>query len=141
MDLVFDHLGLVVSDLAQAREHLTATLDISRWSEIFHDELIGVSVQFGSGGNSPRFELVSPLGDTSPIARSLLQGRNILNHIAYLTHDIAACAEHLRQQGCFPAGDAQPAVAYGGRPVQFFMSPLRFIIEVIEAPGHQHSFE
>ncbi|MBS1813513.1 MAG: VOC family protein [Acidobacteria bacterium] len=139
--LTFDHLGLVVADLAAAREHLSATLGIVQWSEIFDDPQIGVSVQFGSGGVSPRFELITSLGEKSPVSRALSQGKNVLNHVAYLTHDLAAAAEALREQGCFPAGKAQPAVAYGGKPIQFFFSPLRFIIELIEAPGHRHLFE
>ena len=139
--LIFDHLGVVVADLAAAREHLSATLGIVQWSEVFNDPQIGVSVQFGSGGASPRFELITPLGEKSPIARALSQGKNVLNHVAYITHDLAAAAETLRQQGCFPTGEAQPAVAYGGKSIQFFLSPLRFIIELIEAPGHRHLFE
>jgi methylmalonyl-CoA/ethylmalonyl-CoA epimerase len=47
----------------------------------------------------------------------------------------------LRAQGCCPAGAPQPAVAYGGRRVQFFVSPLRFVIELIEKPDHMHTFE
>lgn len=140
-ELSFDHLGLVVADLAVARRHLTESLGITRWSEVFDDPGIGVSVQFGSGVASPRFELITPLGNKSPIARALAQGKNVLNHLAYLTPDLKQAAEVLREQGCFPVGEAQPAIAYGGKPVQFFLSPLRFIIELIEAPEHQHLFE
>lgn len=139
--LIFDHLGLVVPDLAAARVHLQATLGIAQWSEVFDDHGLGVCLQFGSSGASPRFELITPLGEKSPVARALNQGRNVLNHLAYLTADLETAAASLREQGCFPAGDASPAVAYGGKRVQFFLSPLRFIIELIEAPGHRHLFE
>jgi hypothetical protein len=49
-------------------------------------------------------------------------------------------ADHLRLSGCVPTGDATPAVAYGGNGIQFFLFPLRFIIELIEAPAHKHNF-
>lgn len=140
-NLTFDHLGLVVPDLATAREHLARTLGITSWSQVFDDANIGVSVQFGSGPTSPVFELITPLGDTSPIARALSSGRNILNHVAYLTPNLDASAALLREQGCYPAGESTPAIAYAGKRVQFFLSPLRFIIEIIEAPTHRHIFE
>ncbi|WP_213805401.1 VOC family protein [Granulicella sp. dw_53] len=140
--LLFDHIGLVVADIDAARAHLTTTLQMDRWTHITHDAGLGVSVQFGLGENgTPCFELIAPLGEASPIARTLAQGRTILNHIAYRVDDLAAAAEHLRAQGCFPTGDPAPAQAYGRRNVQFFLSPLRFIIELIEAPGHRHLFQ
>lgn len=141
-DLVFDHLGLIVADLAKAQEHLSATIGVSRWSRVFHDEGIGVSVQFGLSENgTPCIELITPLGENSPVSSALRQGRNVLNHVAYLTSDLAGSAARLREQSCFPTGDPQPAVAYGGKRVQFFLSPLRFIIELIEAPDHKHVYE
>lgn len=144
--LTFDHLGLVVPDIATGRAFLQRALGISHWTPLIEDPALGVSVLFGSAhanGNpcGPAYELIAPLGERSPIASALRGGKNILNHIAYLTPDIAASASHLRAQGCYPAGDSQPAVAYGGRHVQFFVSPLRFIIELIESPGHRHNFE
>ena len=34
----------------------------------------------------------------------------------------------------------KPAIAYGGRRIQFFVTPMRFIVELIEAPYHRHEF-
>lgn len=141
MDLVFDHFGIVVADLVSAKQHLAASLGITQWGDMFHDAGIGVSVQFGASAASPCFELICPLGEDSPVKRALAQGKNILNHVAYLAEDLEKAAEHLRQTGCFPIGEAQPAVAYGGKRVQFFLSPLRFIIEIVEAPGHRHELK
>lgn len=138
--LIFDHLGLVVASLAEGRAHLAATLGISHWTPPVDDHGIGVSVQFGLGGPGPAIELIAPLGQCSPVAQALRTGHRILNHIAYLTPDIEASAAHLVLQGCVPTGPAQPAAAYGGRCVQFFVSPLRFMLELVEAPGHQHPY-
>ncbi len=144
--LQFDHLGLIVSDLTAGRQFLERTLGITLWTAITPDPCMGVSVQFGSAapGSSqnagPTYELIAPLGDDSPIANALRQGKHILNHVAYLTPSLDLSAEALRAEGCFPAGVPRPAVAYGGASVQFWLSPLRFIIELIEKPNHQHSF-
>jgi methylmalonyl-CoA/ethylmalonyl-CoA epimerase len=144
--LQFDHLGLIVSDLASARDFLTQTLGITLWTPITDDPIIHVSVQFGtapttpSGVTGPTYELIAPFGDASPVANALRQGKHILNHVAYLTPDLDLSAAALRDQGCFAAGPAMPAVAYAGNRVQFFLSPLRFIIELIEKPNHRHIF-
>ncbi len=144
-ELRFDHLGVVVPDIAAGRAFLERALGVTHWTALIEDPALGVTVQFGTSataGNShgPAYELIAPLGDASPIATALRAGKNILNHLAYLTADIALSEAQLRAEGCHATGPAQAAIAYGGRPVQFFVSPLRFIIELIESPDHQHSF-
>ena len=140
--LVFDHLGLIVQDLAAGREFLTAALRVAHWTPVVHDNGLQVSVQFGSSAaDGMVYELVAPFGERSPIANALRSGKHILNHLAYRTDDLDRAGERLRAQGCFPAGDPHPAVAYNGQRVQFFVSPLRFVIELIEKPEHRHAFE
>ncbi len=139
-ELAFDHLGMIVSDLEQGRAFLQAALGISRWSEVVEDEGLGVAVQFGAafGGAGPVYELVAPRGSCSPIAGQLCRGKGVLNHLAYRTHDLEKAAAHLRASGCFATSEPQPARAYGGALVQFWVSPLRFLIELIAKPEHQH---
>lgn len=86
------------------------------------------------------YEIIAPLHAGSPVSRTLRTGDRILNHLAYRVDDLPHAAEDLRRQGCVPAGEAKPAVAYGGRSIQFFLAPLRFIIELIEAPQHVHAY-
>jgi methylmalonyl-CoA/ethylmalonyl-CoA epimerase len=140
-DLALDHIGLIVPDLATGRDFLTTTLGITRWTPITNDPVLHVSVQFGAAPGHPlTYELIAPFGDQSPIASALRTGKNILNHLAYLTPNLETSGDHLRQSGCYPVGDPLPALAYQGRRVQFWISPLRFIIELIEKPGHVHPF-
>lgn len=139
--LLFDHIGLVVANLGEGREHLTRTLGIGRWTKVFEDPGIGVRVQFGTGENGPAIELIAPLGEQSPVAQALRSGARTLNHLAYLTDNIGASAAQLMEEGLVATGPAQPAVAYGGRAVQFFVSPLRFMVELIEAPAHTHEYD
>jgi methylmalonyl-CoA/ethylmalonyl-CoA epimerase len=139
--LRFDHIGLVVSDMAQGREFLEAMFGIDRWTQVFEDPGIGVLVQFGRTAEGPCYELISSLGDASPVATALKRGINILNHVAYLTADLDADAQRLQEQGSMMAGPAKPAVAYGGARVQFWITPQRFMVELIEAPGHEHAYE
>lgn len=136
----FDHAGLVVAKMASGRDHLSALFSITRWSEEFADHGIGVYVQFGLDPSGMCYELVAPLRDDSPVSRALASRDRILNHVAYLVPDLEAETARIRRLRCLPAGPAMPAVAYGGRRVQFFVSPLAFIIELIEAPDHIHGY-
>jgi methylmalonyl-CoA/ethylmalonyl-CoA epimerase len=136
----FDHIGVVVSDLAKGRLILTEMFDIQQWTEAVEDIGIGVYVQFGLGLNGPCYELIAARDASSPIRGALKGDKNILNHVAYLVPNLELAAENLRRIGCFPASEAQPAVAYHGKRVQFFINPLRFMVELIEAPDHHHPF-
>jgi methylmalonyl-CoA/ethylmalonyl-CoA epimerase len=139
--LRFDHIGLVVSDMADGRKFLEAMFGIDRWTPTFEDPGIGVCVQFGRTKEGPCYELISPLGDASPVTTALKRGINILNHVAYLTADLDADAQRLQENGSMMAGPAKSAVAYGGARVQFWITPQRFMVELIEAPGHEHAYE
>jgi len=141
LTLELDHLGLIVPDLATGRSFLETGLGITRWTPVIDDSILGVSVQFGATpGHQLTYELIAPFGDESPISNALRTGKHILNHLAYLTPDLEASGERLRSAGCYPTGEPLPALAYEGRRIQFWMSPLRFVIELIEKPGHRHSF-
>jgi methylmalonyl-CoA/ethylmalonyl-CoA epimerase len=136
----FDHVGVAVKRLNTGRKHLSGVFEIERWTEVFDDSVNRVSVQFGLDPSGICYEIIAPLGDASPIAEALRTGGRILNHVAYRVPDLAASAARLDDKGCVPAGEPKPAVAYGGCAIQFFISPLNLIIELIEAPHHAHVF-
>jgi len=139
-DLQFDHLGLVVKSLAKGRGVLSAMLGVTRWTQEFCDPVNGVLLQFCRDPAGVCYELLEPLDETSPVYPALAGGKAILNHVAYRVEDLSAQGERLCRAGCAPTSAPKPAVAYGGRPVQFFVSPLRFVIELIEAPVHEHLY-
>jgi len=136
----FDHLGLVVKSLAKGRRVLHETLGVQDWTEEFRDPTNGVLLQFGRDPAGVVYELLEPLDETSPVYPALAGGKAILNHVAYRVADLIAETERLRRAGSAPAGEAKPAIAYGGKRVQFFVTPLRFVIELIEAPAHTHLY-
>lgn len=132
--MIFDHIGLFVADLAQGREKLAAMLPVERFSEPVDDEGMQVRVQFANDRSGIRYELVAPFGEGNPVSGVLASGKAVLNHVAYRVGDIAAEAARLRASGAVPLGPARAAKAFGGKAVMFFLTPLRFIIELIEAP-------
>lgn len=130
--MIFDHIGLFVPDIETGRRQLQALLPIVSWTEVTDDPVIHVRVQFGVDRSGIRYELVAPLGDPNPVSGVLATGKNVLNHVAYRCSDFAAAMATLRRQGAAPLGRPQPAVAFGGARVMFYLTPLRFIIELID---------
>ncbi len=141
----FDHIGFVVRDLAAGRETLQDGLGVSAWTGIFRDPVNDVFVQFGRAparGGPPGicYELITPLSAASPVTAALSRGVNLLNHVAYRVASLAAEADRFEALGFLVLGPPKPAVAYGGRPIQFFLSRTRLMVELIEAPDHEHIY-
>ena len=147
--MLFDHIGFVVRDLVAGRETLRDGLGISEWTEAFRDPVNDVIVQFGRtpvgrpeapGDPGICYELITPLSSASPVTAALARGVNLLNHVAYRVAALGAEADRLEEAGFLVLGPPKPAVAYGGKPIQFFLSRTRLMIELIEAPAHQHVY-
>lgn len=128
----FDHIGLVVPDLASGVAYCRDVLGLSRFSTAVEDPLQRVWVQFVHDEHGLCYELVAPAGDDSPVTQVIKTRRNVINHLAYRVHSLQEGATRLREQRHLPLGPSQPAVAFGGAHVQFFLSPLGHIVELIE---------
>lgn len=128
----FDHVGVFVKSLELGHAMMKEILPIVSASESFHDPLLGVSVQFLYDTDGVCYEIVAPNGPDNPVDPVLADQRTILNHVAYRAVDFDARIARLRESRCLPLGPPQPAVAFGGARVAFFLTPLRMIIELIE---------
>ena len=137
----FDHIGITARSLAEGRALLEGAIFVQVWTAEFHDDVNDVMVQFGRCAAGVCYELVAPLSPTSPITRVLSKKINVLNHMAYLVEDLSANAARLLAMGFVPVADAGPAIAYGNKLIQFFVEPSRMMIELIEAPGHEHRYD
>lgn len=137
---VFDHVGLVVKSLEKGRSAMTGIFPDMVWTDPFDDNVNGVRIQFGRDPTGMVHELLVPLGLDSPVAAALHERRDLLNHLAYRVADLCLANAHMRSARCAATAPAKPALAYGGRLIQFFVTPINTIIELIEAPDHDHSF-
>lgn len=133
--MIFDHIGLFVRDIEIGRRQLGTLLPIAHWTEVVDDPLMKVRVQFGVDGSGIRYELVAPFGEPNPVARVLDEGKTILNHVAYRCADFESACAALRREGAMPLGRPQPAAAFDGSRVAFYLTPLRFIVELVEEPA------
>jgi len=136
----FDHLGLVTKSLAKGRRGIGESLGVAGWTAEIEDPVNGVRLQFGRDRAGVVYELLEPLDEKSPVYPALTSGRAILNHVAYLVPDLAGAADVLCSGGAVPVSEPKPAIAYGGARIQFFVTSVRMIVELVEAPRHQHLF-
>jgi methylmalonyl-CoA/ethylmalonyl-CoA epimerase len=128
----FDHIGIFVHSLEEGRGQLGKLLNVGDWSAAVDDDVLKISVQFGSDESGQRYELVAPAGKPNPIDGSLARKRNLLNHVAYRVVDLEAAMDQLRGQGAVPLGNPTAARALDGAQVVFFMTELGVIVELIE---------
>ena len=81
--LRFDHLGVLVPDLAHGRRLLSSVLGVSCWTVEFEDPVNDVFVQFGRCPGGMCYETVAPRSALSPVRNALKRRVNIFNHVAY----------------------------------------------------------
>jgi methylmalonyl-CoA/ethylmalonyl-CoA epimerase len=138
--MIFDHIGIVVKDVDAAVAAAASLFGAHEATRRFDDEVLGVSVRFVRDPSGIVYEMIAPLGAESPVAQALESRTNLLNQIAYRTPALAPSVMALRKQGSMSLGPAKPAKAFDGAKVQFLLSELGFIIELIEAPDFRHQF-
>ena len=136
----FDHIGLVVKSIEKGRRVMLQVHGITEWTQAVTDPVNGVHILFGRDPAGIVFELLEPVDALSPLYGALKARKNLLNHVAYRVADLAAATLAMRTAGCAPIGDPRPAIAFGNGYIQFFVSPLNTVIELIEAPSHVHVF-
>lgn len=130
--MIFDHIGIFVPSIETGRQHLLSMINIKESSPIFDDPVLNVSVQFLYDNNEICYELIAPFGLKNPIEPVLASQKNILNHIAYRSIEFDKELSRLRDCHCLPLTKPTPAVAFNGKRVAFFLSPLKFVIELVE---------
>lgn len=135
MEMRFDHIGIVVEDLEKGRAQFNRLYETLAWSETFNDPIQRVFVQFARDRSGIVYELVVPTSMDSPVAKALKSGQNLLNHLCYSVESMDASFAHLRGAGCLPLGNATPSAAYGGARIQFFLTPWRTVLELVEGMG------
>jgi methylmalonyl-CoA/ethylmalonyl-CoA epimerase len=137
--MIFDHVGIVVPDIAVGSRQILATLPVTEATEQFDDEELGVSVRFFRDASGLVFELIAPFGEQSPVRNTLNQSHR-LNQLAYRCPDLDAAAKVLRDARAVPLGPPKPALAFDNAAVQFFWSPMGYVVELIETIAFAHRF-
>ncbi len=125
-----NHVAIAVPDLGAAAAVYRDTLG----AQVSEAEALpehGVTVVFVDLGNT-RVELLSPLGEDSPIAGFLEKNpTGGMHHVCYEVDDIIAARDKLKDQGVRVLGDGEPKTGAHGKPV-LFLHPKDFAGTLIE---------
>ena len=128
----FNHIGIFVKNLKDGEKLFTKLLNIKNVSKKIDDKNLKVSIQFIVDESNITYEIVAPFGKNNPVEKILKENRYVLNHIAYSTKNFDKTIRELRNDGYAPLGPAKKALAFKGARVIFFITPLNFIVEIIE---------
>jgi methylmalonyl-CoA/ethylmalonyl-CoA epimerase len=125
-----NHIAIAVPDLegaaAKYRDLLGATVHPAQALPEH-----GVTVVFVELDNT-KLELMTPLGETSPIAKFLADHpAGGMHHICFEVPDLAHAARHLAAAGARILGDGHPKIGAHGLPV-LFLHPRDFDGTLIE---------
>ena len=99
----------------------------------FEDPIQRVSVCFlgRPGPGEIMIELVEPLGDDSPVNRTLKKGASAY-HVCYEVPNLDETLARLNSQGCIIVSKPVPAVAFDHRRIAWLYTPTRQLMEILE---------
>ncbi len=125
-----NHVAIAVSDLEAATAKYRETLGAEVSAQLPLPEH-GVTTVFINLPNS-KIELISPLGENSPIAKFLERNpEGGVHHICYEVENIRAARDQLKAKGARVLGDGEPKIGAHGKPV-LFLHPKDFNGTLIE---------
>jgi len=132
-DQRFHHTGFVVPSIAAVIEGFCQAVGGNNWSETWHDVLQGVRVAFiyPSHADDPSIELVEPAGPGSPVEKYLERGGG-LHHLCYEVGNFDETVRGARARNLVMVRRPQPAVAFGGRRIAWFLTQEKLLIEYLE---------
>nr|WP_210326819.1 MULTISPECIES: methylmalonyl-CoA epimerase [Bartonella] len=124
-----NHVAIAVPDIEQAAElYRSVNNDVSPIQDLPEH---GVRIVFVELPNT-KLELMSPLGNNSPIAKFLEKNpKGGLHHICFEVDDILKMRDQLVAEGIRILGDGNPKTGAHGKPV-LFIHPKDFDGTLVE---------
>jgi len=125
-----NHVAIVVPDLAWAAALYRDVLGAEVSAQVALPEH-GVTTVFVTLPNT-KIELLTPLGENSPIADFLERSpAGGMHHLCYEVVDIRAARDRLTAAGARVLGSGEPSIGAHGKPV-LFLHPKDFCGTLIE---------
>ena len=131
--LSFHHIGIACRDIAKSMTFYTAMG--YQASPIIDDPIQHVRVCFLEKEGAPRLELLEPLDEQSPVARTLATVGVSPYHICYEVSDIMAAIEYMRGQRFLLVSGPVPACAMGDKRIAFMYQKHTGLVELVENPS------
>jgi methylmalonyl-CoA/ethylmalonyl-CoA epimerase len=133
-DARLHHVGFVVADIESAIAGFKRST-LADWDgRIWDDPDQRVRVAFLTAGGSPaQIELVSPLGEDSPVT-PFLEGGGGLHHLCYEIAELDARLAEMRELGNLIVRPPTPAIAFENRRIAWLITREKLLIELLERP-------
>ncbi len=130
--LTFHHVGIACRDISKSTKFYT--LMGYQAGPVTDDPIQHVRVCFLEKDGAPRLELLEPIDEQSPVARTLSTSGVSPYHICYEVADITAAIEALRGQRFLLVNGPVPACAMGDKRIAFLYQKNTGLIELVENP-------
>ena len=134
-----NHVAIAVPDLAAAAARYRDLLG----AHVHHPQALpehGVTVVFVELDNT-KLELMTPLGDNSPIAKFLAEHpAGGMHHVCFEVENIIAARDDMVAKGATVLNDGKPRIGAHGVPV-IFVHPKDMggvLVELMETPKGAH---
>ena len=127
------HIGILVEDIEQGIKNHETLFGYKQLGPIVDDPTQKVRVVLmGTSEDDPvKIELISPLGDESPV-KNLLEKRQSLYHLCYEVEDIEEAMKNARQSGAIIISKPVKAPLFDERKICFLFTRDKYVIELVE---------
>lgn len=125
------HIGIVVDNIVEKVALYRSAVPIGPPSEIIYDEIQQVRVAFVQVSQDVAIEFIEPVGEKSPVTRSLRRGSS-LHHLCYEVQDIEQAVAEACAAGAIVVCEPVPAAAFQGRRIAFVYPPIGDLTEFVE---------
>lgn len=132
-ELVFHHIGIACRDIDKTREFYLGLGYTA--SPVVDDPLQHVRICFLDKEGAPRLELLQPLDDQSPVARTLATAGVTPYHFCYEVRNLDEAIAALRTKRFLLVSGPVPACALGDRRIAFLYNKNNGLIELVENPA------
>lgn len=126
----FHHLGYAVKDIKRTARYYQK----AGWilSDITLDSIQNTYIAFLTKEGMPKYELVAPVDDKSPIVKTLEKSGNTPYHVCYSVDDIEKAVGDLKALHFVPLFNPVPAVAIDNELICYLYNPYVGLIEIVQ---------
>ena len=112
-----DHVGIATKSIEEATVFWKALGLVTESDHVNHEQ--GVRIRMLEGGpNSPKVELLEPLGPETPVGKFISKRGEGIQQIAFTVDDISVAILRLIETGCRMIND-EPLEGVGGTLIAF----------------------
>ena len=129
-ELTFHHVGIACHEIEKTLPFYAAMGYTA--APVVDDLIQHVRVCFLDKEGAPRLELLEPLDDQSPVARTLASSGVTPYHLCYQVQDIENSIQSLRSQRFLLVTGPVPACAMENRRIAFLFKKDVGLVELVE---------